>query len=170
MASEATKIAVRGNMHMNTRVVEVTEFNFEVRWDRQGCWGHQNLNFYFPWPLSTEVYRAIALLFCQNMTCFLIFFNVAYVSYKLFLIIHTACISGAGIAGNADAGFTQFLLRNSTSLSLSHLVIYISEAGIAWITRRAALAATRGPHTQFMFQKSTVFTSYTCIVIQLEIR
>ena len=31
MASEATKMAVRGNMHMDARVVEVTEFNSEVR-------------------------------------------------------------------------------------------------------------------------------------------
>ena len=36
MASEATKIAVRGNMHINTRVVVVTEFNFEVRCDLRG--------------------------------------------------------------------------------------------------------------------------------------
>ena len=36
MASEATKMAVRGNMHMDTRVVEVTEFNFEVRCDLRG--------------------------------------------------------------------------------------------------------------------------------------
>ena len=36
LASEATQIAVRGNMHMNTRVVEVTEFNFEVRCDLRG--------------------------------------------------------------------------------------------------------------------------------------
>ena len=36
MASEATQIAVRGDMHMNTRVVEVTEFNFEVRCDLRG--------------------------------------------------------------------------------------------------------------------------------------
>ena len=33
MALEASEITVRGNMHMNTRVVEVTEFNFEVRCD-----------------------------------------------------------------------------------------------------------------------------------------
>ena len=36
MASEVTKMAVRGNMHMDTRVVEVTEFNFEVRCDLGG--------------------------------------------------------------------------------------------------------------------------------------
>ena len=36
MASEATKMAVRGNMHMDTRVVEVTDFNFEVRCDLRG--------------------------------------------------------------------------------------------------------------------------------------
>ena len=36
MASEATKMAVRGNMHMDTRVVEVTEFIFEVRCDLRG--------------------------------------------------------------------------------------------------------------------------------------
>ena len=36
MASEATKIATRGNMHMDTRVIEVTEFNFEVSLDLRG--------------------------------------------------------------------------------------------------------------------------------------
>ena len=30
-------MAVRGNMHMDTRVVVVTEFNSEVRCDLQGC-------------------------------------------------------------------------------------------------------------------------------------
>ena len=33
MASEATKIAVRGNMHMDIRVFEVTEFKSEVKLD-----------------------------------------------------------------------------------------------------------------------------------------
>ena len=37
MTSEATKMSVRGNMHMDTRVVEVTEFNSEVRCDLRGC-------------------------------------------------------------------------------------------------------------------------------------
>ena len=36
MASEATKMDVRGNMHMDVRVVEVTEFNSEVRCDLRG--------------------------------------------------------------------------------------------------------------------------------------
>ena len=36
MASEATKMATRGNMHMNTRVIEVTEFNSEVSFDLRG--------------------------------------------------------------------------------------------------------------------------------------
>ena len=31
MTSEATKMAVRGNMHMNIRVFEVTDFNFVVK-------------------------------------------------------------------------------------------------------------------------------------------
>ena len=35
-ASETTKMPVRGNMHMDTRVVEVTGFNSEVRCDLQG--------------------------------------------------------------------------------------------------------------------------------------
>ena len=30
MASEATKIAVRGNMHMDTRVIKVADFKSEV--------------------------------------------------------------------------------------------------------------------------------------------
>ena len=36
MASEATKMAVRGNMHMNAMVVEVAYFNFEVSLDLPG--------------------------------------------------------------------------------------------------------------------------------------
>ena len=36
MASEATEMAGRGNMHMDTRVVEVTEFNSEVRCNLRG--------------------------------------------------------------------------------------------------------------------------------------
>ena len=30
MASEATKMAIRGNMHMDTRVIEVADFKSEV--------------------------------------------------------------------------------------------------------------------------------------------
>ena len=37
MAIEATKMAVRSNVHMNTRVVEVIELNSEVRCDLPGC-------------------------------------------------------------------------------------------------------------------------------------
>ena len=33
MASEATKMAVRGNLHINTRVIEVTDFKSEVKFD-----------------------------------------------------------------------------------------------------------------------------------------
>ena len=33
MASEATKIAVRGNMHMDAKVIEVPEFNSEVKYE-----------------------------------------------------------------------------------------------------------------------------------------
>ena len=33
MASEATKMAIRDNMHMDIRVIEVTELNFEVKSD-----------------------------------------------------------------------------------------------------------------------------------------
>ena len=36
MTSEATKTATRGNMHMNARVTEVTEFNSEVSLDIKG--------------------------------------------------------------------------------------------------------------------------------------
>ena len=36
MASEATKMAVRGNMHMNIRVFEVSDFNFVVKNDLRG--------------------------------------------------------------------------------------------------------------------------------------
>ena len=36
MASEATKMAVIDNMHIHVRVFEVTEFNFEVRFDLRG--------------------------------------------------------------------------------------------------------------------------------------
>ena len=48
-ASEATTIAVRGNMLIDTRVIKVASFKSEVK-------------------LSTEVYRAIALLFLVQ-TC-----------------------------------------------------------------------------------------------------
>ena len=43
MASEVTKMAVRGNMHMDTRVAEVTESNSEVRRDIKAVWRP-------PWP------------------------------------------------------------------------------------------------------------------------
>ena len=33
MASEATKMAVRGNMHMDTMVIEVADFRSEVKFD-----------------------------------------------------------------------------------------------------------------------------------------
>ena len=33
MASEVMKMAFRGNMHIDIRVIEVTEFNFEVKSD-----------------------------------------------------------------------------------------------------------------------------------------
>ena len=33
MASEATKMAVRGNMHNNTRVIEVADFKSEVKFE-----------------------------------------------------------------------------------------------------------------------------------------
>ena len=36
MASEATKMAVGSNMGMDTRVIEVTKFNSEVRCDLRG--------------------------------------------------------------------------------------------------------------------------------------
>ena len=31
MTSEATKMAIRGNMHMNTRVMEVSDFKSDVK-------------------------------------------------------------------------------------------------------------------------------------------
>ena len=36
MASEVAKKAARVNMHMDARVIEVTEFNFEVSLDLRG--------------------------------------------------------------------------------------------------------------------------------------
>ena len=39
MALEATKMAVRSNMHMETRVNEITEFKSEVKFDLWGYWG-----------------------------------------------------------------------------------------------------------------------------------
>ena len=50
-ASEATKVPIRGNMHVDTRVIEVADFKYEVRnalRDYQHC--------------LTLVYWAIALL------------------------------------------------------------------------------------------------------------
>ena len=38
MASEATKMAIRGNMHMDTRVIEVADFKSEVKFD---LWGYR---------------------------------------------------------------------------------------------------------------------------------
>ena len=40
MASEATKMATRGNMHMDTRGIEATEFNSEVSLDLRSFGGH----------------------------------------------------------------------------------------------------------------------------------
>ena len=33
-------MAIRGNMHMDTRVIEVTDFKSEVKYDLWGYWGH----------------------------------------------------------------------------------------------------------------------------------
>ena len=33
MASEAVKMAVLGNMHMDMRVIEVSDFKYEVKFD-----------------------------------------------------------------------------------------------------------------------------------------
>ena len=33
MASEATKVVVRGNMHYDTKVIEVADFKSEVKFD-----------------------------------------------------------------------------------------------------------------------------------------
>ena len=38
MDSGTPKMATRGNMHMNTRVIQVTEFNGEVSLDLRGHW------------------------------------------------------------------------------------------------------------------------------------
>ena len=43
MAIEATKMAVRSNVHMNTRVVEVIELNSEVRCDPRPFGGRYSL-------------------------------------------------------------------------------------------------------------------------------
>ena len=40
MASEAIKMAVRGNMHMDTRVIEVPIFNSGVKFEILGHQGH----------------------------------------------------------------------------------------------------------------------------------
>ena len=39
IASKAIKIAVRGNMHIDTRVIEVTDFKIEVKFDFRGHGG-----------------------------------------------------------------------------------------------------------------------------------
>ena len=51
MASEATKMLIRGNMLMDIRVIEVTEFNSEVK-----------LNFWGHYHCCSRVPRATALL------------------------------------------------------------------------------------------------------------
>ena len=40
MASEATKMAVWGNMHNDIRVIEVADFKLEVKFDHWGYWGY----------------------------------------------------------------------------------------------------------------------------------
>ena len=40
MASETSKVAVRGNMHNDTRVIEVADLKFEVKFKLWGLWGH----------------------------------------------------------------------------------------------------------------------------------
>ena len=90
MASEATKIAVRGNMYMDNKVIYVTDFKSEVRCDLSGHWGRleaalaseatkmavignmqmdtkdivEVIEHHRPisQPFSLQVYRAIALL------------------------------------------------------------------------------------------------------------
>ena len=37
MASEALETAVRGNMHMDTRVIKVAGYKYEVNFDLLGC-------------------------------------------------------------------------------------------------------------------------------------
>ena len=37
MASEATYMAVIGNMHMDTRVIKVADFKPEIKFDFRGC-------------------------------------------------------------------------------------------------------------------------------------
>ena len=59
MASEA----ISGNMHMDTSVIKVADFKFEVIYSI-GFLSHTQLHAYLSWPLSPQVYRAIALLFC----------------------------------------------------------------------------------------------------------
>ena len=39
MASEATKMAVWGNMHNDTRVIEIADFKSEVKFEFWGHWG-----------------------------------------------------------------------------------------------------------------------------------
>ena len=33
MASEATQMAIRGNMHMDSRVIEVTNFKYQIKFE-----------------------------------------------------------------------------------------------------------------------------------------
>ena len=40
MASKATKLAVRGNMHIDTRVIEVADFKSQFKFDLWGRGGH----------------------------------------------------------------------------------------------------------------------------------
>ena len=55
MASEVTKMPTRGNMHMVTRVIEVTEFNSEVSLDLRGHLG------------ATRASEAMKVAFRSNM-------------------------------------------------------------------------------------------------------
>ena len=45
MASDATNMSVRGNMHIDTRIIEVADFKSEVKFEFSGYCGlrgHQN--------------------------------------------------------------------------------------------------------------------------------
>ena len=81
MASEATKIAPRGDMHIHSRLIEVTEFNSEVSLELKG---HLE---------ATRVSEAMKVAFRSNMHMDFRVIEVAgFKSEAIFIILSLATL------------------------------------------------------------------------------
>ena len=111
---------------MDTRVIKVAWFKTEVKLD---FWGHQNLNFNFPLPLSTEVYRAIALLLsyfdCSSLqtNCFGTWLKFHFPSFQLLVVWYCSylCQETAPISKFTDSRIALLMIGqvNSSSCPVS---------------------------------------------------